>query len=164
VFREGLSWKEGQFLDETRRFLSFLKSFHHPKIRVSEPSICFVTRLFLCLLHWWESMICWCAQEQSGKTGKSSILVFLTPASLSCGGFSVTWNSLPTNTSSVAQCPNLILQNLFSKDIVSLPMNYFNWVPNLISKEWIFPVGGIWVMRGSESRKGYVPIAREDIV
>lgn len=62
------------------------------------------------------------------------------------------WNSLPTNTSAVAQCPNLLLHNLFSKDVSSLPMNSFSWLPNLISKEWIFPLGGVWVMRDSKSR------------
>lgn len=154
----GSSWKEGQFLDATRKFLSLLKSFHHPKFSVSEPSLCFVTRLFLCLLHWWEGIIWWCAQNSQEKLVSHQFLPSWPQPHFSCGDFLVPWNSLPTDTSSVAQCPNLLLQNLFSKDVTSLPMNYFNWVPNLLSKEWIFLVGAVGVMRDSKSRKGYVPV------
>lgn len=72
-----------------------------------------------------------------GKIVKSSVFALLAPTSLSCG-FAVLWNTLPSNTSSVTQCPNLLLQNLFSKGTLLHLMIYFHWQPNAMATEWIF--------------------------
>lgn len=88
-----------------------MKSFQNSKVSVSEPSICFVTRLFLSALYWLEGMIWLCGQESLGKIVKSSVFVFLAPASFSYGYFSTPWNNLPPNSSSVTRFPSLWLKS-----------------------------------------------------
>lgn len=64
MFGEVSTWKEEQLFGWDQRILNFVKFFWNSKISVLEPSICFVTRLFLCILHWLEGMIWLCGQKK----------------------------------------------------------------------------------------------------